>query len=164
MPKYILYSLLFALFASSCNSDKPKDDKILENNNLPAQNIIAQDTLLPTQNADTTVMSMGEMLFRKNGCASCHHGNQVNNSIGPALGGVTSRRTKAWIYAFTRNSNKMISDGDSTAVSISKEYLGGLMTSYPDLTDAELDSIYSFVEAEYKRNKPVIRLRRVWLE
>lgn len=164
MPKYTLYHLLFALLVWSCNSDNPNEDKVLENNNLSAQSIIAQYTLLPTPNADTVIMNTGEMLFHKNGCSSCHNGNQVNNSVGPPLGGVTSRRTKEWLYAFTRNSYQMINDGDSIAVSIYKEYLGGLMTNYPDLTDAEMDSIYSFIEAEYKRNKPVIRIRRVWLE
>jgi cytochrome c2 len=164
MPKYTLYHLLFALLVWSCNSDKPNEDNILQSNNLPAQNIVAQDTLLPTPNADITVMRAGERLFHKNMCSGCHHTNQVDNAIGPALGGITSRRRKEWIYSFTRNSEQMINDGDSTAISIFKEYLGRAMLLYPDLTDAELDSIYSFIEAEYKRNKPVIRIRRVWLE
>ena len=68
MPKYTLYHLLFALLVWSCNSDNPNEDKVLENNNLSAQSIIAQYTLLPTPNADTVIMNTGEMLFHKNDC------------------------------------------------------------------------------------------------
>ena len=159
MQKHTFYSLILALILSACNSDKP------ENKDTTAENSIVKDTILPAPNMvlniDTAIS--GQRLFVRT-CGSCHSSNQVNHSAAPALGGVTRRRTKAWLYAFTRNSGKLIASGDTAAVNIWRDWNGGAMTAFPDLTDAELDSIYSFVEAEYQRNKPVIRIRRVWLD
>lgn len=159
MKKYTFYYLILALLLSACNSDKP------QNKDTTTENSSAKDTILPKPNVviNTATAISGKRLFERS-CAACHCPTQVNDLTGPALGGVTRRRTKAWLYDFTRNSGKLIALGDTAAVNIFRAWNGVGMPMSPDLTDAELDSIYSFVEAEYSRNKPVVRIRRVWLD
>lgn len=87
---------------------------------------------------------LGEKLFINN-CASCH-GTLVSKLTGPALGGVTRKRSKEWLYEFTRNSQKMIASGDADAVALWKEWTPAVMNSFPDLTDEELSSIFGYID------------------
>jgi mono/diheme cytochrome c family protein len=87
---------------------------------------------------------LGEKLF-VNHCANCH-GTLVSKLTGPALGGVTRKRSKEWLYEFTKNSQKMIASGDKDAVALWKEWQPVVMTSFPDLTDEELSNIFGYID------------------
>ncbi len=94
----------------------------------------------------------GKELYLTN-CGSCHGLKMVDDLTGPALGGVTKKKSKEWLYDFTRNSIKMIEKGDKEAIQIFKEYetVGVKMGNFEYLTDKELKSIYDYIEEVYQK-------------
>jgi mono/diheme cytochrome c family protein len=156
-------SLLFLpLFFMACASDAPRiqNTPIASNDTTTQKDNIKPDTSSTVATKqDTTSAPTGRDLFNGS-CASCHNGTQISDGSGPALGGVSRRRTKEWLYAFTRNSTQLIISGDTAAINIFERWNKLPMTAFPHHTDQELDSIYSFIEAMYQQNKPVIRMRR----
>ena len=88
----------------------------------------------------------GAALFMMN-CASCHNRNMRSKSTGPALGGVTDRwENKALLYDFIRNSQAVIASKDAYAVALFNEYGKSVMTSFPNLTDEEIDALLEYIE------------------
>lgn len=83
-------------------------------------------------------------------CKSCHAPDMVLASTGPSLGGVTQRYDKKWLYRFTRDSYGMYLRGDKQAVKLIESNSMMIMSSFPNLTDRELDDIYYFIEERYK--------------
>lgn len=70
---------------------------------------------------------------------------------GPALGGVTDRwESDELLYAFIRNSQKVIVSKDEYAVALFNEYDKSVMTSFPELTDEEIEAILDYVENRFK--------------
>lgn len=92
--------------------------------------------------------NQGKALFKAN-CKGCHAEDMVRRLTAPPLGGITKKRNKDWLYKFTKNSLKMYKEGDSLAVAIGDKYLGW-MTSFPSLSDADLDRLYYYVEKRYE--------------
>ncbi|MEC8221613.1 MAG: c-type cytochrome [Bacteroidota bacterium] len=89
-------------------------------------------------------MNSGESLFKGN-CTVCHAINEV--VIGPALRDVHERQSEEWIYAFIKNSQKVIKSGDEYAVDLYNQYNQTLMTSF-DFSDDELNSILTYIKSE----------------
>jgi hypothetical protein len=101
----------------------------------------------------------------------CH--KIYSDFTGPNLYGVTDRRPKKWLYDFTRHAGEMIhesaasiytktGDGfladssysrDPYAICLFNKY-GSLMTSFPFLSDWELDKIYSYIKSESDKHPP----------
>ncbi|MGK4568123.1 c-type cytochrome [Flavobacterium sp. 3HN19-14] len=93
----------------------------------------------------------GQSIFERD-CASCHFIGMNRRMTAPALGDITKLRKKDWLYNYTKNPQKMLIQGDK----IAKKYRSegwGLMPSFPNLRDSDLDAIYYFVEKRYKMNK-----------
>ncbi|HSY62494.1 MAG TPA: cytochrome c [Cytophaga sp.] len=86
----------------------------------------------------------GEQLFKEN-CKSCHRIHE--ESVGPALFGVSERRPRKWIYAFIQNSGKLIKKKDTMAVNIYNKYGQAEMTAFTTFTHAEIDSILIYIES-----------------
>jgi len=107
---------------------------------LNSYQVFAQDS----DPVDNSVVSNGEKIFKGN-CTVCHAINDV--VIGPALRDVHERRSEEWLYAFIRNSQKVIQSGDEYAVNLYKEYNNTLMTSF-DFNDEELSSILEYIKSE----------------
>lgn len=78
-------------------------------------------------------------VFQAN-CATCHH--PMKDAMGPALKGALPRwnNDTARLKNFIRNSGKMIADGDPRATELYDKWKAN-MTSFPNLTDAELDCL-----------------------
>lgn len=95
------------------------------------------------QPALKTVHVAGETLFKEN-CKSCHRIHE--ESVGPALFGITERRPKKYIYAFIQNSQRLISKGDTMAINVYNKYNKAEMTSFPTFTKAHIDSILLYIE------------------
>tara|TARA_B100000963_G_scaffold300136_1_gene272388 strand:- start:9465 stop:10748 length:1284 start_codon:yes stop_codon:yes gene_type:complete len=96
------------------------------------------------QTFDQNIVNSGESLFKGN-CTVCHAINEV--VIGPALRDVHERQSEEWIYAFIKNSQKVIKSGDEYAVDLYNQYNQTLMTSF-DFSDDELNSILTYIKSE----------------
>lgn len=90
----------------------------------------------------------GKALFKEN-CKGCHVEDMVRRGTAPALGGITKRRTKEWLYKYTKNSQKMFVEGDSISITLRNQNWGA-KPSFPALSDADLDKIYYYVEKRYE--------------
>lgn len=93
---------------------------------------------------DSTSYNNGKKLYI-NYCAACHNRNMRDDMTGPALAGVTARREQKWLYDYTRNSQKMVAEGDPQAVEIWENWQPTVMNNFPELKDEELHDIYYFV-------------------
>lgn len=86
----------------------------------------------------------GEALFKAN-CASCHKPDA--NYVGPMLKGSRDREPeKGWVYKWIRNASSM-ANTDPYAIQMKEQYGGIIMTSFPDMTDAEIDAILDWADA-----------------
>jgi mono/diheme cytochrome c family protein len=94
--------------------------------------------------ADAAAIAAGDALF-KNNCAQCHAVNE--QVVGPALAGITKRRTMAWLIPWIKNSSKVVASGDEYAVAIYNKYNKQQMPSFA-LSDQEINSIFAWVTAQ----------------
>jgi len=106
---------------------------------LISNNAFGQSSAVPT---DAETIAAGEKLF--NECKVCH--TVETRLIGPALKGVYERRELPWIYAFVKNSAKVIASGDEQAVAIFNEYNEIPMTAFDTFSDEEILSIMAYVK------------------
>lgn len=83
----------------------------------------------------------GKALFNSN-CAACH--KLDGKSTGPELRGVADKHEKAWLYKWIHNSSDMIKSGDPAAVKLFEEYNKAVMTSFPQLSTADIDDIIAY--------------------
>jgi mono/diheme cytochrome c family protein len=90
----------------------------------------------------------GEKLFTAN-CTSCHAIN--DKVVGPALKDVHKRREAAWLTKWIKNSQALVKSGDATAVALYKENNESVMTSFENLSDAQIGSIIEYVKAESEK-------------
>lgn len=90
----------------------------------------------------------GEKLFNAN-CVSCHAIN--DKVVGPALKDVHKRRDEKWLIKWIRNSQAMVKSGDATAVALYKEYNESVMTSFENLSEAQVKSIIDYIKAESEK-------------
>ncbi len=107
----------------------------------------SQADAVPT---DPEIIGAGEQLYSQN-CKACHRIDQ--RLIGPALQNVYDRRDMEWIFAFVKNSQKVIEGGDNYAIALFDEYNKIAMTSF-DFTDEEILSIIAYVK-DQTDNPPV---------
>ncbi|MFI2742054.1 c-type cytochrome [Zhouia sp. PK063] len=84
----------------------------------------------------------GKTLFNSN-CAACH--KLDSKMTGPPLRGVADKLEMDWIYKWVHNSQAMVKSGDADAVAIFNEYNGTVMTSFPQLSEKDIDNIISYV-------------------
>ena len=111
---------------------------------------IAQNDESPS--FDESIVKNGESLFKGN-CTVCHAIDEV--IIGPALRDIHERRNQEWIYAFIKNSQKVIKSGDEYAVELYNQYNKTLMTSF-DFSDEELDAILTYIKDESSKEVEVL--------
>ena len=94
-------------------------------------------------NAQEPDIQKGKSLFNAN-CAACHKLNK--RAVGPALAGVSAKYDKEWLYSWIKNSTAMVKSGDAQAVAIYEEYNGSVMTSFPQLTNEDIDNILAYTD------------------
>jgi cytochrome c551/c552 len=100
-------------------------------------------TLISTQNFLYAQSSDGEALFKAN-CASCHKPDK--QYVGPALKGARDREpSKGWHYEWVKNATAMAMT-DPYAKKLKEQAGGVVMTSFPDLTNAEIDAILDYAD------------------
>lgn len=103
------------------------------------------------QNSFADSIALGKTIFNNN-CSSCHH--PAKDATGPALAFAPQRRDKKWLKKFIYNSAALIASGDLLANCLYNEWNKTAMTSFPNLTDAELDALYAFLNEESKKLNP----------
>jgi len=139
--KKALLILIIGILNWNCNSDKKSYEPNL--------------AMINQKSEQDNSFEKGKTLFKEN-CVACHYIGMDKIATAPALGGITERRNKEWLYNYTRNSSEMYKNGDSIAIELRNQGWA-LMFSFPNLTDKNLDDIYHFVEKQYeltkKRNK-----------
>jgi mono/diheme cytochrome c family protein len=112
----------------------------------------AQDAAKPA-GVNQAVIDQGASLFKQN-CVTCHAIHDV--VVGPALKDVHKRRPLPWIVDFVHNSSKVIASGDQYAVDLYNKYNKTQMTSFPNLSEAEIVSIVEYIKVE-SNNAPVAK-------
>jgi len=103
-------------------------------------------TLLSFGNyASAQDLAAGKTLFQNN-CASCH--NPLKDATGPALKGVDQTvPSKEWLYAWVKNSSAVIASGDKYAVEVYNKWNKTAMTSFPNLSNEDIDNIMGYVNS-----------------
>lgn len=86
----------------------------------------------------------GKTLFNQQ-CAACHKLDK--RATGPALAGITEKRSREWLQKWIRNSAGLIKSGDADAIAIFEEYNKVPMTAFPQLSDQDIDDILAYTEA-----------------
>lgn len=88
----------------------------------------------------------GKELFVNN-CAQCH-ALTADVLVGPGLLGVTARTPgEAWLINWIRNSQAVVATGDPYAVQLYAKFNRVAMSSFPNLTGADIRAILSYVDA-----------------
>jgi mono/diheme cytochrome c family protein len=98
----------------------------------------------PVTPEEADAIKMGEPLFTNN-CAQCHAVN--DKVVGPALAGISKRRSIGWLIPWVKNSSKVIATGDAYAVKLFEDNGKQQMPSFPQLSDKEIKSIMAWVAA-----------------
>ena len=93
----------------------------------------------------------GKELFNSN-CAACH--KLDGKATGPELRGVASKYDASWLHKWVRNSSDLIKSGDAQAVKVFEDNNKAVMSSFPQLTDADIDNILAYT-SEPKLEAPV---------
>lgn len=94
----------------------------------------------------------GKSLFNGQ-CAACHKLDK--KVVGPALGDVTTRRSKEWLYAWIKDNQALRESGDADAIAIYEEYNGSIMPAFPGLSDDDINDILAYT-IEGSKPKEVI--------
>ncbi|MCF6348283.1 MAG: c-type cytochrome [Flavobacteriaceae bacterium] len=105
--------------------------------------ILLLTTQLSAQDGDA---KRGKGLFNAN-CAACHKLDK--KLIGPALEGISERRSREWLIAWTKDNAALRASGDADAIAIFEEYNKMPMMAYPQLSDQDIDDIFAYTD-----NKP----------
>jgi mono/diheme cytochrome c family protein len=96
----------------------------------------------------------GEALFKAN-CAACHKLDK--KGVGPALRGVAGKYDRDWLYKWIKNSQGLIKSGDAIAVELFASYNNSVMTSFPALSNSDIDNILAYTSQPKPEPKsPVI--------
>ena len=107
---------------------------------ISTQKILAQEVTIADNSA---AVQAGKKLFNAN-CAACHKLNK--RAVGPALKGVSTKYDKKWLYTWIKNSTAMVKSGDAQAVAIYEEYNRSVMTSFPQLSNLDIDNIITYTD------------------
>ena len=83
----------------------------------------------------------GKALFNAN-CAACHKLDA--KMTGPALRGVTERRSSEWLHTWIKDSQAFIKSGDADAIKVFEENNKAVMPAYPQLSSEDVDNILAY--------------------
>lgn len=90
----------------------------------------------------------GKKLYEANNCGSCHALDK--KVIGPALRGVSDRRSEEWLKQWIKNNKKFRESGDADANALFKEYGGAAMNIFENLSDAQIVNILEYIKTAPK--------------
>ncbi|SOD96018.1 c-type cytochrome [Spirosoma fluviale] len=106
----------------------------------------AADAAAPAGGGD---VEKGKSLFTNN-CAQCH-AVTAEKVVGPGLKGIEERApSKDWLHKWIRNSSALIASGDAYANQVFNANGKVQMSSFPNLSDADIDGILAYVDQASK--------------
>ena len=103
--------------------------------------------------ADSLVQA-GQRLWAENICAACHASNMQDDMTAPALAGVSDRWAdypREDLYAWVRNSQRLIGEGHPRAREIWGEWQPTVMPNYGNLTDTDVEALLRYIDAVAQR-------------
>ena len=122
----------------------PVEEVATEPGNKPTP-ASAPQPAAPLSAAETAAVSAGDALF-KNNCAQCHAVN--DKVVGPALAGISKRRSISWLVPWVHNSSKVIASGDEYAVKLFNDNGKQQMPAFPQLSDTDIKNIVAWVTSQ----------------
>ena len=99
-------------------------------------------------NPQLTKLDLSRQLFQSH-CASCH--GIGRDGTGPDLAYIALLRDKKWLFHFTKNSLQLLASGEPYANCLYEQRNKTPMPLFPNLADADLDALYSFIDNESAR-------------
>ncbi|GAB3963037.1 c-type cytochrome [Spirosoma harenae] len=107
--------------------------------------VSAQDAA-PAGGADA---EKGKTLFTNN-CLQCHSTGS-DKVVGPGLKGIETRApSKEWLHKWIKNSSALIASGDQYANQVFNANGKIQMSSFPSLSDADIDGILAYIDGANK--------------
>ena len=137
--------LLATIVLTSCGGDKETEkskEKIVEIDPMKDKGIGPITHVDISNEIDNNMAERGQELF-KSMCSACHKIDQ--RVIGPALAGVTKKRTPEWIMNMIMNPNQMVKE-NAQARKLLAEYISPMANQ--NLTEEET----RFVLEYFRRN------------
>jgi len=142
--------MVLALSLASCGGDKPKNEspvgapvkeaEVTPEISDPMSNKgIGPISSVTLGEIDQTLVAQGEAAFKAK-CTACHKISK--KFVGPALKGVTQRRSPEWIMNMTMNPEEMIKK-DPIAIQLLAEANGAPMANQ-NLTEEEARAILEY--------------------
>ncbi|RZJ79359.1 MAG: cytochrome c, partial [Chryseobacterium sp.] len=135
------------------------DMKIFKGQEKSDGDIDWKDPVALAPDSISKLIDFGQSLFSTN-CANCHRID--SDFTGPSLLGITNRRSKKWLYDFTRDPKNSVlrtvndtSGGDQPdyyASCLLKKWQPVVMTSFPLLSDTALNAIFTYIETETNKH------------
>lgn len=90
----------------------------------------------------------GKKLYEANNCGSCHALDK--KVVGPALRGVTERRSEEWLIKWVRNNEAFRKSGDADANALFKEYGGAAMNIFENISPDQVKHILEYIKTAPK--------------
>ena len=137
--------LLAIIVLTSCGGDKKKEnskEQIVEIDPMKDKGIGPITHVDISNEIDNNMTERGKEIF-KSMCSACHKIDQ--RVIGPALGGITKRRTPEWIMNMIMNPDQMVKE-NAQARKLLAEYISPMANQ--NLTEEET----RFVLEYFRRN------------
>ncbi len=91
------------------------------------------------------MIKAGSALFKAK-CADCHKVEE--DFTGPALKGITKRRSLIWIYRFVHGPAKMIAMNDPQSLRLAEQWKPTVMTAFADLDQLSIYAILTYIETK----------------
>ena len=133
--------LLAIIVLTSCGGDKKKEnskEQIVEIDPMKDKGIGPITHVDISNEIDNNMTERGKEIF-KSMCSACHKIDQ--RVIGPALAGVTKKRTPEWIMNMIMNPNQMVKE-NAQARKLLAEYISPMANQ--NLTEEETRSILEY--------------------
>ena len=127
---FLLLALLLTVSTAVSAQDQPAADTTAT----------ASSEAAPAEGSGGDVAA-GEKLFKAN-CTACHKLDR--KAVGPPLRGIAETQDREWLYSWIKDSQAMIKSGDPEAVKIFEEYNKAVMTSFPQLSNTDIDNILAY--------------------
>lgn len=136
--KKIYYFVLLVILYTSCELySTKKEDTMIGGGNSDYNS-------LPAVASTDLEAKRGEILFKQN-CIDCH---RMDVNDGFPLKYITEKYTgdEKWLYAFIRNSQEMIQQGDQKAIALFEANGKAKMPSYKCLSEDDIKAILLYTD------------------